>query len=244
MSELAVVGAFAYFGGHDFSGDIDTWQMDGTAEALRRTTFRSGGANSYKIGLKTTTMSMAGFTSFGADSPDAELFSFYSGRTAAVVTIGNDEVEGAACCMTQQFVPNFTPGGGGQVGQMSRFSMSGQGTDVAGGVRGFLLKEQGAVSATGAIGTAVQLGAASATQYRYATLHLLGAAGTTITVVLEMDSDNTFASATTVDTFGPLTAVGGTWLTPVIGPATDTWYRFRVTAITGTWTVAGAASVQ
>lgn len=244
MAELAVVGAFAYFGAHDFSGDIDTWKMDGTAEALKKTTFRSGGANTYKIGLKTTTMAMEGFADLAADGQDEHLFSVYSGRTAAVVTIGNDEVEGAACCMTQQFTPSFTPGGGGQVGQMSRFSMSGQGTDVAGGVRGFLFKEQGSVSATGAIGTAIQLGPTSATQYRYATLHLLGAAATTITVVLEMDSDNTFSSATTVGTLGPYTTAGGRWMTPVIGAATDEWYRFRVTAITGTWTVAAAAAVQ
>lgn len=244
MAELAVVNAFAYFGAHDFTGDIHTWSMDGSADALRSTNMRSGGANEYKMGLKTTTMSMNGFTDFGADSPDAELFSFYSTRAAAVVTVGNDEVEGTACCMTQQFVPQFTPGGGGQVGQMSEFSMSGQGTDVAGGVRGFLLKEQGAVSATGAIGTGVQIGAASATQYRYATVHLLGTAGTSITLVLEMDDNSGFTSATTVATFGPLTATGGNWMTPVIGSATDSWYRFRVTAITGTWTVAGAAGIQ
>lgn len=244
MAEFAVVSAFAYFGAHDFSGDIDQWAMNGTAEALRKTTFRSGGANIYKIGMKTTTMSMEGYADLAADGQDEHLFATYSGRTAGVVTIGNDETEGEPCCMTQQFVPSFTPGGGGQVGQMSRFSMQGQGTDVAGGVRGFLLKEQGAVSATGAIGTAVQLGPTSATQYRYATLHLLGTAGTSITVVLEMDNASNFPSATTVGTFGPLTASGGYWLTPVIGAASDEWYRFRVTACTGTWTVGGAAAIQ
>ncbi len=244
MSELAVVNAFLYLGAHDFTGDIDTWQMTGNAEALKKTTFRNNGANEYKMGLKTTTMSMGGFCSFGTDSQDAELFSFYSGRTAGVVTVGNAETEGEPCCMTQQFVPSFTPGGGGQVGQMSKFSMSGQGTDVAGGVRGYLLKETGAVSATGAIGTAVQIGAASGTQYLYSTLHLQGTAGTSITVVLESDDASNFPSATTRITFGPLTAVGGSWATPVLGAITDTWYRFRVTAITGTWTVAGAAGIQ
>lgn len=244
MAEFAVVGAFAYFGAHDFSGDIDMWKMDGTAEALKKTTFRSGGANTYKMGLKSTTLAMEGFADLAMGGQDEHLFSFYSGRTAAVVTIGNDETEGQPCCMTQQFTPQFTPGGGGPVGQMSRFTMQGQGTDVAGGVRGYLLKEQGAVSATGAIGTAVQIGAASSTQYRYATLHLMGTAGTSITVVLESDNASNFPSATTVGTFGPLTAVGGNWLTPVIGASTDDWYRLRVTAITGTWTVAGAAAVQ
>lgn len=244
MGELAVLNAFAYLGSHDFTGDIDKWSMDGTAEALKKTTFRNSGANEYKVGLKTTALRMAGFTNFGTDSPDAELFSVYGGRTSAVVTIGNDETEGQPCCMSQQIVPQFTPGGGGQVGQMSKFSMSGQGTDVAGGVRGRLLKEQGAVSATGAIGTGVQIGAVSATQYVYSTLHLMGTAATTITVVLESDDNSGFSSATTRITFGPLTAIGGNWATPVLGAITDDWWRFRVTSVTGTWTVAGAAGIQ
>lgn len=244
MSELVVVGAFAYLGGHDFTGDIDDWKMDGSSEVKKRTNFRSGGSNEYRIGLKVTSLSMRGFADLSPTGPDLALFTPYAGRSSSVVTVGNDEVEGTACCMTQSLISQFTPGGGAPVGELGAFTMAGTGTDVAGGVRGVLLKEQGAVSATGAIGTGVQIGAVGATQYLYSTLHLLGTAGTTITVVLESATANTFAGATTRGTFGPLTAVGGNWLTPVLGAITDTWWRFRVTAITGTWTVAGAAGIQ
>lgn len=248
MAEQAVINAFAYLGGHDFTGDINQWSMDGGAEAKVKTTFGSaklnGGRNEYKMGLKTTALAMSGFTDMSATGQDVELFTAYSARTARVVTIGNDEVEGSPCCMAQQLTGSYTPGGGGAVGELSAFSWNGFGSDSAGGVRGVLLKETGTVSATGATGTGVQIGAVSATQYLYATLHLLGTAGTTITVVLESDDNAGFTSATTRITFGPLTAVGGTWATPVAGSITDTYWRFRVTAITGTWTVAGAAGIQ
>lgn len=244
MTEFVATAAFGYLGGLDLSGHIYQWSMDGSADWLKRTTFRNTGANKYRPGLKTTTLAATGYTDLAALGPDEQLFTAYATRSNRVATFGNDEAEGSPCCLSDINLAQFTPGGGGQVGAMSEFSLQGQGTDVAGGVRGYLFKEQAAVSATGALGTAIQLGAASATQYRYATLHLLGSPGTSITTVLEMDSDNTFASATTVGTFGPLTASGGYWLTPVIGAATDQWYRFRVTAITGTWTVAAAAGIQ
>lgn len=244
MSELVVVAAFAYFGDHDFTGDIHTWAMAGSAEPKRKTNFRSGGSNEYRIGLKSTTLSMEGNADLSPTGPDAALFTPYAGRASRVVTMGNDETEGQPCVMSQGLVTSFTPGGGAAVGELGMFTMRGAGTDEAGGVRGRLLKKVGNVSATGAIGTGVQAGAVGASQYLYSTLHLFGTAGTTITVVLESDDNSGFTSATTRGTFGPLTAVGGNWLTRVAGPITDDWWRLRVTAITGTWSVAGAVGIQ
>jgi hypothetical protein len=45
-------------------------------------------------------------------------------------------------------------------------------------------------------------------------------------------------------TFGPITTVGGTWGTRVAGAITDTWWRLRVTAITGTFQIACAAGFK
>lgn len=244
MTELVPTSAFGYMGGLDLSGHLHTWKMDGKSDLKKRTPLRTNGANLYRIGLKTTMLTANGYTDLAVRGPDDQLFAAYSARSSRVATFGNDETEGQPCVLADVLLTSLTPGGGGRVGDMSEFSLAAVGTDVAGGVRGYLLKEQGAVSATGAIGTGVQIGAASATQYLYASLHLLGAAGTSITVVLESDDNAGFSSATTRGTFGPLTASGGNWLTPVLGAITDTYYRFRVTAITGTWTVAGAAGIQ
>src|SRR6266545_1939645 len=48
-----------------------------------------------------------------------------------------------------------------------------------------LAKAMGTVSATGALGSGCNLGAVSATQKLYATFHVFGTPGTTITVVIE-----------------------------------------------------------
>lgn len=244
MTEFVATAAFGYVGALDLSGHIHKWQMNGTAELKKRTTFRNNNANVYKVGLKKTDLSANGYTDLAVGSADDLLHAAYAGRLSRVATFGNDEAEGQPCCMADILTTSFTPGGGGQVGEMSEFALAAVGTDVAGGVRGYLLKEQAAVSATGALGTAVQIGAVSATQYVYATLHLLGTAGTSITVLVESDDNSGFTTATTRGTFGPLTASGGNWLTPVAGAISDDWWRLRVSAITGTWTVAGAVGIQ
>jgi hypothetical protein len=38
--------------------------------------------------------------------------------------------------------------------------------------------------------------------------------------------------------------VGGYWATRVAGPITDPWYRLRVTAITGTATIAAIVGIR
>lgn len=244
MTEFVVDNAFAYMGGHDFTGDIHQWSLDGGSDVRQCTTFRNNGAHRYKIGLFTSALNMAGYADFAVGGADESLWTPYAARASRVVTIGNSEAEGQPCCMTQQLTATFTPGGGAAVGEMSAFTMAGAGSDSFGAVRGTLLVEQVSVTTTGAKGTAVELGAVGADQRLFATLHLLGTAGTSITVLVESDADNTFASATTRGTFGPLTAVGGNWLTPVAGAITDTWWRVRVSAITGTWVMAAAVGIE
>jgi len=243
MAEYVVDNAFAYLGDCDFTGHINEWSVDGSFETRRKTTFRNNGSHVYQGGLFRTDYKMAGFADFADDGPNLALWTPFSGRASRTITAGNVETEGQPCVLMKGLIPQFTPTLG-RVGDMAGFTMSALGTDGVGGVRGLLLAEQQAVSGTGVIGTAFELGAASASQYLYATLHLLGTVGTSITVVLESDADNTFAAATTRVTFGPLTALGGTWATPVAGAITDTWYRLRATAVTGSWTVAGAAGIE
>ena len=77
--------------------------------------------------------------------------------------------------------------------------------------------------------------AVSADQYLYSALHVLSVSGTstpTLTVTIQSDSDNTFASATTVLTHTAATARTGEVIR-VVGAITDTWLRVRYT-ISGT----------
>lgn len=238
----AITNAFVYVGGHDFTGDSNTLTLNVEAETRDVTNFRSGGWREHKNTLKTSTLAVAGFwQSAAADAVDPETFNNL-GVGGRVVTCGVNEVEGQPAMMLQALQANYTVGGA--IGDVAPFNLNGVCSDGQGVIRGRLLKEFGTVSATGATGTGVQIGAVGASQYLYSTLHLLGTAATTITVVLESDDNSNFTSATTRGTFGPLTAVGGNWLTRVAGAITDDWWRFRVTAITGTWTIAGAAGIQ
>lgn len=241
MAPEAILTSFIYGDGFDFSGVSNEYSVTCEATALDKTTFRSGSYNEFAGGLKTVTFDAKGFHDAAAGGLDPTAFTDFS-STGKVYTVGLDETEGDPALMFQGSKAKYDMFG--TINEMAPYSLSVVGTDGVGVVRGVLAKEKADVSATGATGTALNLGAVSASQYLYATFHLFGTAGTTITAVVESDDANNFPSATTRITFGPLTAIGGTWGTRVAGSITDTWYRLRVTAITGTWSVACAIGIQ
>lgn len=245
MAEFALLDAFAYVGAHDFTGTLTDWSCNGAGETLDRTTFRNNaGARRFKMGLLTTDFSMGGFADLAADGVDVHMWNTWHGRFVRVITAGNDETEGMPCVITQIVTSQINPGGGGEVGQMSKYTMAAQGSDKYGGIRATLLVGQQTISTTGAKGTAVQAGAVTSDQRLFATLHLLGTAGSSITAVLESDNASNFPSATTRATFGPLTVSGGNWATPVAGAISDDWWRLRISAISGSWVVAAAMAIE
>jgi len=130
----------------------------------------------------------------------------------------------------------------GAHGEAAPFSLTAAGTDGYGVVRGKLAKVKGDVSATGATGSVVELGEVAADDYLYATFHVLSA-GTTITVQVQSAAVVGFGSPTTRATLGPITVTGGTWAVRVAGPITDEFFRFNVSAVTGTFSVAGAIGI-
>ncbi len=102
-------------------------------------------------------------------------------------------------------------------------------------VRGQIAHPPGTARTATGSGTGLNLGAVAAGQRLYAALHVLSVSGTTpsITVTVESDADNTFASPTTQLTFDAATAVGGQIMRTDGTAITDTWYRAAWT-ITGT----------
>lgn len=242
MSPIALVNAFCYVDAHDFTADANALNFNGSAAELDRTTFRSGGWRTLAGGgLKTGEFTMGGHWQAGTDQVDPVAFAALGVR-AQVVTFGPEETEGGPCYMWQG--GNFQYVLGGNVGDLAPFTLGGRNTEGVGVVRGQLAKAMGTVSATGVLGSVVNLGTISASQYLYATLHVFGTPGTTITVQLQSDDSGAFSSPTTRATFGPITTAGGTWATRVAGALAETHYRLNVSAITGTFTVAGAIAVQ
>lgn len=240
MSELALIDAFAYVAGHDFTTDTNQLQLSGQAAQLDATTFGSQGWMENAYGLKSYDFNMQGFwQSAAADSVDDE--SFGDLNVSRVHTFGPNEVETNPAYIFNAAKSNYKLLDGG-VGALAGFTLASVGQDAFGVVRGQLAKAKGAMNATGLLGSGVNLGAVPAGQYLYATLHIF-TAGTTATVQVQSATSGAFAGPTLRGTIGPVTARGGTWLTRVAGPITDTWFRFNVSAITGAFVAAGAIAI-
>lgn len=239
MAEYVLTDAFLYAGGYDFTTDANSATLTLDAAALDATNFGSGGATEMVGGLKSTNLAWSGFWQSASGSsdqaPDNQAFPMLG--TSQPYTFGPVETEGQVAYIFNAMKSNYAQGG--DVAALAPFSLTAMGTSTDGTIRGRLSKARGTVAATGALGTGVNLGQVTSGQSLYATLHLF-TVGTSVTITLQSDDNSGFTSPTVQATFGPLTASGGTWMTKIAGPITDNWYRFVVTSITGSFTLAAA----
>ncbi|MEU8055712.1 hypothetical protein [Microbispora bryophytorum] len=230
-----------YVGGYDFTTDLNSITLGASVEEKDNTTFGTNGFRSRIGGLRDVNADLSGFwQSDESDAVDPEAFGNL-GVVNRPVTVTPTGAEGETAYMFQG--GKFTYEMFGQIGEVTPFTVNMMGTSKDGLVRGALAKAKGSVTPTGAIGSVVELGAADDDQFVYAVLHVFSA-GTTITVQVQSDDSETFSGATTVGTIGPITTTGGTWMTRIAGPVTDTYWRLNVSAITGTFVVAGAIAIQ
>jgi len=249
MGTFAANNVTTWFAGYDMTGDLNSTALAMSYDALDATVFQPGSnttpARIRQAGLESVQLDQAGLWQAGTVAVDPTAFAALGGPSQPVSN-SPDGIETSAAYLYR--ARTFSYETFGQVGEMMPFRLSAQsarGTGLAsvGAIRGRVMKTKANVSATGATGTAQQLGAVGTGQYLYAIFHEF-TVGTTITAVLESNADNTFGSPTTRITFGPITTVGGTWGTRVAGPITDPWYRLRITAITGTHTIACTAGFR
>lgn len=244
MATYAANDVTTWFAGYDLTGDSNSTQLTMQYDALDATVYGNS-ARVRAAGLEDVTLAQAGYAQFGTGLVDETAFNALGGSSLVVSNSANpDESTVAYFYRARQFQYQTF----GQHGEMLPFSLNassarGPGLASVGAVRGRILKTKADVSATGATGTAYQLGAVGASQYLYAGLHVFSA-GTTITAVVESDDNASFTSATTRITFGPITTTGGTWGTRVAGAITDDYYRLRITAITGTFSIACVAGIK
>jgi hypothetical protein len=238
MAAFSMTDCGIYVDGVDLTGVSNNVTLNAEGEDLDVTTFASGGWRERMGGLKTVNADVAGF--HDANTVDADTFNALGG-TARPHSIGPTRTEGDPVYLFRAGEFNYEQFG--EVGAATPFSFSSMGTNGEGLIRGVRLKSKGNVNATGATGTGVQIvGGVPSGQYLYGIFHVFSA-GTTITGVIESDDANTFASATTRITFGPVTVAGGTWGVRVAGAIADDWYRLRITAVTGTFSIASAVGI-
>lgn len=241
MSSLALVDATTWVHGYDFTTDMNQIGLTIEAEELDNTAFGGGGYRSRIGGLRTVAANLDGFWQSAAASVDSESFPDL-GNVDRPITTGPTGVAGSPVYMFQ--AGKFAYSAFGAVGDVTPFSLGCSGTNGVGVVRGQVAAAKQTVNATGVLGSVLNLGAPTATQFVYAVLHVFSA-GTTITVQIQSDDAAGFPSATTRGTIGPITTTGGTWLARVAGPFVgETHWRMNISAITGTFQVAGAIAVQ
>jgi hypothetical protein len=234
-----LLDAELYVAGHDFTTDTNSGQLNLEAAALDATTFGSGRWMENAYGLRNLAFSYSGFwQSATSDSVDDE--SFGALGLARAFTWSTTGVETDPAYLFNAGEATYSLGG--EVGPLAPFQVNANATDKFGAIRGQLAKTKGAMNATGALGSVVNLGAVGAAQYLYATFHIFSV-GTTATIQVQSDDNAGMTTPTTVATIGPLTARGGTFMTRVAGPITDTFYRFNVSAITGAFVAAGAIGI-
>lgn len=230
--------AWCYVDGHDFTGETNRLMWSLEAAAKDKATFASGGWAEPVAGLKSHTFDMAGWWGAGTDEVDDQ--SFAGLGASRVYSFGPTKTEGEVAYLANAGMFSYQLLG--DHGELAPFSLTSQGTDGVGIVRGQLAKAKGTVGATGQLGSILALGNVPAGQYLYASLHVISP-GTTITVQLQSDDAVGFSSPTTRATLGPITTKTGVWATRFAGALAETHYRLNVSAITGTHTVAGAIAI-
>lgn len=244
MGTEALISATTFVAGFDFTGTMNQLSLPGDLEALESTVFGNT-ARQRKSGLQDVNAQLVGFWDGDDDAVDEQVFGKLGG-TSQVVTHTPHGTAAEVAYMYQATKFNYQMFG--DVGTLAPYTLALQGASAntqPGLIRGQLAAAKGNVSATGAFGSAVSLGAVDAGEYLYLGFHVF-TAGTTVSVKVESDDAEAFSTPADVAgaTIGPLTAVGGTWMTRVAGPIADTWYRLNATAITGTFNVAGALGVK
>lgn len=243
----------AYVGPYDFTTDVNEARLDMQADVKDVTTSRSGGWKKKTAGLRTIDVLHKGFwQSATSQAVDPEVFPDLAVPDRVFTYAPFEEAPADPMVFTDQQAAFFWQGLKMRykifdegVGEVLPFELGSQNSGRSGVVKGSLIVPRRTVSATGKVGVTWDtiFGGPGAGLSLYVVFHVF-VAGTTITVQVQSDDNSGFSSPTTQATIGPLTAVGATWLTPIAGPITDRYWRLNVSAITGTFHVAGAIGVR
>lgn len=225
-----------FTGGADLTANTNQIELAADRAELDATTFLpegdpDSGWTKVAGGLASSTASGGGFWEAGdASRVDDATWAALGGVGAWTVCPAGAAV-GSLSYSSQMLTAKYMLGGA--VGDLAPYTVEGSSSGPL--VRGLVLHPPGTSRTASGTGTAVQLGAATATQRLYLFLHVLSITGTLgITVRVETDDLVGFASPTTRVTAAAATARGGQAVS-VAGPITDTFAR-------AAWTTTGTGS--
>lgn len=235
MSKFVLTDATVFAGAIDLTTNLNKVTVASSTDEVDATTFGAGGWRKRLGGLKSADIQHEGFVDY--PDPDATLFADFSQQRVFTVAPTGADGDVAYFCNATRF--GYTPMDA-NIGEMAKFSGDVMSSDRYGLIRGRLLLPKQSV--TGAHnGTGVQIGAVGSAQKLYVAVHVF-TAGTTADVIVESDDNSGFTSATTRAT-ATVSAVGGTFVTPVAGAITDDYWRVRTASVTGTFSIAAAVGI-
>lgn len=222
-----LTNAGVYFGSYDFtSAKVATeiqWQR--MRDQLVRTSFGSGGANEYVGGLFDTAVALKGWVEYGSLLADDQLVTALNTSPQTHVLSaspnGTDQDHVDFCSIQlKQYVL------GEKVGALLPFDAAFAGRDGYGSLGGTILLPKQVLPSGTTLGTANNWGAVASGQSMYAVVHVFAVSGTNPTLDVTIKSAATSGgSYTTRVTVPQFTAVGDTFVTPVAGPITDTFWK-------------------
>jgi hypothetical protein len=242
LTPLVMTDVRIYYDSLDATGYSNKVEIAASVDNEEDTTFGSGGWKEFVGGEKDTQASATVFWQAGdLTMPDDVEWSLLGTAASNPLTIvPTSGAVGSTAYLTNVLEDSYKIGA--DVGKLLTADLGWHGNVAL--ARGQILHPQGTARTSTGNGTAVQLtsptspstpAAVLASQRIYCNLHVLSIAGTatpTITVALQSNVDNTFASPTTRATFTAATTLQGQSVS-VAGPITDTWWRC-------TWTISGS----
>jgi hypothetical protein len=235
MGIFVLTDATVYLDELDASCTTNSVTFGTSVDVKDATVFCSGEWREMLAGLKTVEFTYAGFGDFAATGND--VFDFAHLGSDVLHTVSPDGADGSVAYTFVAAKSSYRQSA--QVGEV--FGIEGSAVNRRyGAIRSRLLLPKQTVTGD-TTGTDLELGDVSATEDLYTAIHCFSA-GTTATVIVESDADDTFASATTRSST-VVTAAGGTWVTPVAGAITDEHWRVRVESVTGSFSLAVAVGI-
>lgn len=203
-----------------------------TCEALDDTTLCDDGWRTFDVpGIKSGAFDLSLLSDMADDGLDERMWALL-GTTGVSHSFSIGSADGSLGYTGKTLTTSYTPIEG-DPGELAMAKAAGQTTGPL--VRGLVLHPHTTARTSSSTGTGRQLGAVSATQRLYASLHVIEVSGTTpsLTVKVQSDDNSGFTSATDRITF--TAATDETYQTSsVVGAVTDDYWRI-------TWAVSGTS---
>lgn len=230
MAKLIVNGALA-MGAYNLTSQtfavasqVGCEEVDGSAFADDTRNFLTGTMRTGELGIQ-------GFSDFA--DPHTVLQGSV-GSAGTLITLASGRSDGDWALLVNATASKYTPLSG-SIGDKRVFDLSAKAGESGRFIMG-RLAAYGVKSSTGS-SAGYQLGAVSATQRVYASLHVYSYAGTTptITVTLQSDDNSGFTTPTTRATFAVVGQAISSELVSAAGAITDTYWRLS-------WTLTGSGA--